>query len=234
MAGQFRLVTRSGPTQGKTFELQQDDLTIGRDISNAIVINDAEVSRRHSRLRAQAGSYVIEDLGSTNGTFVNGQRLMGPHMLRSGEVIMLGEHIGFVFEATVDPNATVASSPAQETYRIPQTPQTVVAPPPVEYQPPYQQPPPYQQQQPYQPAYSGNVPQGPPEPYVDQSMQPVYAPPMEAVEPPRQRNMLLIGCITLLVLVCVCVVGLVAFDFLDLYCTGPFASMMEAFGFVCP
>jgi pSer/pThr/pTyr-binding forkhead associated (FHA) protein len=146
MASQFQLTMRSGPTPGKVYELLLDDLTIGRDISNPIVVNDPEVSRRHSRLRAQAGGYVVEDMGSTNGTFVNGQRLMGPHMLRPGEIIMLGEHIGFVYEATYDPNATMASSPAQETYRVPQTPQTVVAPAPEEY------PQAYPQQQ-YQPAY---------------------------------------------------------------------------------
>jgi hypothetical protein len=57
---------------------------------------------------------VIEDLGSTNGTAVNGQRLMGPYMLRPGETINLGEHVSFVFEAVqFDPDATIASSTSQ-------------------------------------------------------------------------------------------------------------------------
>jgi pSer/pThr/pTyr-binding forkhead associated (FHA) protein len=192
MASQFQLVMRSGPTPGKVYELLQEDLTIGRDISNAIVINDPEISRRHSRLSAQAGSYVIEDLGSTNGTFVNGQRLMGPHMLRPGEVVMLGEHIGFAFETTYDPNATLATGSGPDVYRAAQpVPQTVVAPTPEQYEPAYQQPayePAYEQPAYQQPAYSGQVPLGPPEPYMDQSM-PVYGDTMTETAPKRNWSL---------------------------------------------
>jgi len=230
MASQFQLVMRSGPTPGKVYELLQDDLTIGRDISNAVVVNDPEVSRRHTRLRLQAGGYVVEDLGSTNGTFVNGQRLMGPHVLRPGEIIMLGEHIGFAYESPFDSGATVATGSGQDTFRNPQTPQTVVAPTPVDYQPAYEQQPQYQRPQyqpPYAPAYSGNVPQGPPEPYAEQPL------PYADTEAPRKRNWLVIGCIAILVIVCVCVVGAVAFDALDLYCTPPFDAIMEGLDFVC-
>lgn len=224
MASQFQLIMRSGPTPGKVHELLQDDLTIGRDISNAIVVNDPEVSRRHSRLRLQAGSYVIDDLGSTNGTFVNGQRLMGPHVLRPGEIIMLGEHIGFVFESPYEAAATMPTGTGQEAYYPPQVAQTVVAPPPAEFQPSYEQPPEYQQ--PY-PAYSGHVPQSP-EPYAEQPL--LYG---ETEAPQQKRNWLLIGIIAMLVLLCVCVVGAVAYDYLDLYCTPPFDSFWEALDFVC-
>ena len=106
----FQLVMRTGPTPGKTFALTVPELTIGREVSNNIVINDVEVSRKHARLVMQAGGYVLEDLGSTNGTFVNGQRLMGPHILRSGELIMLGENVGLVYEVQQDINATVIST----------------------------------------------------------------------------------------------------------------------------
>ena len=79
MASQiFRLVMRTGPNPGKAFELNQSILTIGRDVANTIVINDAEISRKHARILSQAGGFVIEDTGSTNGTYINGQRLMGP------------------------------------------------------------------------------------------------------------------------------------------------------------
>ncbi|MCZ7552248.1 MAG: FHA domain-containing protein [Anaerolineales bacterium] len=91
MASQtYQLVMHKGPNPGKIFELVQDELTIGRDITNRIVINDAEVSRKHARLTLQSGAYVIEDLGSTNGTFVDSQRLIGPHMLRPGR----NDHVG--------------------------------------------------------------------------------------------------------------------------------------------
>ena len=90
---QFQFVMRSGPTPGRTFPLEGDQLTIGRESSNGIAINDAEISRKHSRLTFQGGKYVLEDLGSTNGTFVNGQRLAGPVVLKPGDVVSLGEHI---------------------------------------------------------------------------------------------------------------------------------------------
>ena len=77
MASQFQLIMRSGPTPGAAFTLEGDQIDIGRDSTNEIVINDAEISRRHARLTFQGGKYVLEDLGSTNGTFVNGQRLAG-------------------------------------------------------------------------------------------------------------------------------------------------------------
>src|SRR5690242_21354060 len=107
---QFQFVMRSGPTPGVTFPLEGDQLTIGRDANNGVAINDAEVSRRHARLTFQGGKYVLEDLGSTNGTFVNGQRLAGPRVLKSGEVVSFGEQIVLVFEATnIDAGATMVS-----------------------------------------------------------------------------------------------------------------------------
>ena len=76
MASQtYQLVMQKGPNPGKIFELVQEELTIGRDITNRIVINDPEVSRKHARLVLQSGSYVIEDLGSTNGTFLDDKRI---------------------------------------------------------------------------------------------------------------------------------------------------------------
>jgi len=110
MASQFQLIMRTGPTPGATFTLEGDQINIGRDSTNEITINDAEISRRHARLTLQGGKYVLEDLGSTNGTFVNGQRLAGPRVLKAGEVVSFGEQIVLVFEViTNDPGATMVS-----------------------------------------------------------------------------------------------------------------------------
>jgi len=107
---QFQFVMRSGPTPGVTFPLEGDQLTIGRDASNGVAINDSEVSRKHSRLSFQGGKYVVEDLGSTNGTFVNGQRLAGPVVLKPGDVVSLGEQIVLMYDAiNMDPGATMAA-----------------------------------------------------------------------------------------------------------------------------
>ena len=94
MVSQFQLIMRSGPTPGASFILEGDQLTVGRDATNEIVINDAEISRRHARLTFQGGKYVLEDLGSTNGTFVNrGPRLLpgNKHPLKHGDEIIVGK-----------------------------------------------------------------------------------------------------------------------------------------------
>jgi hypothetical protein len=126
---QFQFVMRSGPTPGVTFPLEGDQLIIGRDASNSVAINDAEISRKHSRLSFQGGKYVLEDLGSTNGTFVNGQRLAGPVVLKPGDVVSLGEQIVLMYDAiNMDPGATIASPRAVARMTPPPIQQQPVAP----------------------------------------------------------------------------------------------------------
>ena len=133
MASQFQLMMRSGPTPGASFTLEGDQIDVGRDSTNEIVINDAEISRRHARLTFQGGKYVLEDLGSTNGTFVNGQRLAGPRVLKSGEVVSFGEQIVMIFEAIhFDAGATVVS-PRAAAVPAASRPVMPPPPPPVEY-----------------------------------------------------------------------------------------------------
>ena len=91
MADSSQLVVNQGPQPGQTFILDQDLLTLGRDPGNDIVISDPQVSRQHARVTRQGETMVIEDTGSTNGTFVNGVRLTGPHTLANGDVIGLGD-----------------------------------------------------------------------------------------------------------------------------------------------
>ena len=136
MAPQFQFVMRSGPTPGATFSLEGDQLMIGRDSASNIAINDAEVSRKHARLAFQGGKYVIEDLGSTNGTFVNGQRLSNAVVLKSGDVISLGEQIVLMYEAlAMDPGATVMSA-RKSTPRPAAPPAPAPAAQPAYYTPP--------------------------------------------------------------------------------------------------
>ena len=132
-APSFQFTMRTGPAPGKVFALTQAEIGIGRDVSNDFIINDVEVSRRHARMVLQGTQYVLEDLGSTNGTFVNGQRLAAPHVLRPGDIVLLGENVTLVFEEVqFDPNATVASPALAAAQAPPAQP----APPPPVYQPP--------------------------------------------------------------------------------------------------
>jgi pilus assembly protein CpaF len=110
MSAQFQLVIRSGPNTGTIYPLDAPEIIIGRDASNVIAINDAEVSRKHAKLSLQNSAYVILDLGSTNGTFINGQRISGSQILKPGDTVTLGENIVLMYEAAFDPNATMVSS----------------------------------------------------------------------------------------------------------------------------
>ena len=112
MAPTFQLVMKAGPKPGQTFTLDKPEMIVGREVGADIVISDAEVSRKHARIYKVSGGYTIKDLGSTNGTFISGQRLMGPHALLSGESVMFGEHVTLVYEvvAGYDPMATMMCS----------------------------------------------------------------------------------------------------------------------------
>ncbi len=73
---------------GRVFKLRQAVVNLGRRLDNHIVLNDPRVSRNHAQLRAIKGRYVIFDLDSTGGTYVNGQRV-SQSILYSGDVISL-------------------------------------------------------------------------------------------------------------------------------------------------
>lgn len=94
----YWLVIRRGPDLNKMIRLENNVITIGRDATNDITINDAEVSRYHTRLRWDNTGFVLEDLNATNGTFVDGRRLHGDTPLHPGQMIMLGDAIILTYE----------------------------------------------------------------------------------------------------------------------------------------
>ena len=85
---------RSGPRAGERLEIV-GDLTVGRETAD-IVIADEELSRRHALLRANGGALVIKDLGSLNGTWVDGRRIDGPTVLSHGMEFKVGGTVGRV------------------------------------------------------------------------------------------------------------------------------------------
>lgn len=82
------IVVKVGPEAGRRMELDAE-VAIGRQNVD-LVLQDPEVSRRHAVLRRSGDSVVIEDLGSTNGTFVNGERIREPTTVRSGDEVRVG------------------------------------------------------------------------------------------------------------------------------------------------
>jgi predicted component of type VI protein secretion system len=81
------LLMLEGPQPGKRIALDQPSLIIGRDESCDLVISERQVSRRHARIWLEDDRYVLEDLASKNGTFVNGQEVTGPRFLKDGDEI---------------------------------------------------------------------------------------------------------------------------------------------------
>jgi len=184
MAAQFQFVMRAGPTIGKVYPLEGPEITIGRESTNMVAINDVEVSRRHAAMEMRGPAYAIKDLGSTNGTFVNGQRVTGVQVLNPGDSVSFGEGIVLSYESVFDPNATMMSANIDRAAPAPiATP--VQAPTPV--------PAPVASAPAPAPMYAGQVPGGPP------PMAPAPAPAK------KSRTGLIIGIIVgVIVLCCIC------------------------------
>jgi pSer/pThr/pTyr-binding forkhead associated (FHA) protein len=70
-----RLIAVDGPLRGRTFYLDEQVVSMGRKSSNHIRLEDPLASRRHCEIRNQGEQHIIEDLNSTNGTYVNGSRV---------------------------------------------------------------------------------------------------------------------------------------------------------------
>ena len=83
-----RLRVVSGPLAGQTFDVE-NEVVIGREDTD-LTIDDVELSRRHAVVRRHASRLQVEDLGSTNGTFVDGTRIEEPTILGGGAEIQLG------------------------------------------------------------------------------------------------------------------------------------------------
>ncbi len=115
MTSSFRFIERTGPNPGQTYDLSKDVVTMGRDVTNDIVLADPEVSRQHARVNRTPGGLVLEDLGSTNGTFVNGERLVSPRVLNAGDLVGLGENVTLTFEAVEEEGAaTMVATGAED------------------------------------------------------------------------------------------------------------------------
>ncbi len=83
------LLMVEGPSPGKRIFLERPVLFIGRDEQCDVVVPDRQVSRQHASISMQGEGYILRDLDSKNGTFVNGQELRGAHTLQDGDEIQL-------------------------------------------------------------------------------------------------------------------------------------------------
>lgn len=97
------LILRQGSIVEQRWVIEKAELTLGRSPDNDLVFPDREISRHHARIRRQGREYVIEDLGSKNGTFVNDKRLTEPRVLQDGDEIQIAPRFRLTF---VDAEAT--------------------------------------------------------------------------------------------------------------------------------
>ena len=103
-----KIIFRAGLQAGKEFQILNEEITFGRDSGNSIVLDDIQISRHHLKIYRKNADLFIEDLKSTNGTFLNGKNLKKPQRLRNGDLITIGENN--VFEMQIAP----VSSPVIE------------------------------------------------------------------------------------------------------------------------
>jgi hypothetical protein len=92
VTGRLVVVKSADLSDGEDFELNSAQLTIGRGNQNDIPIaTDEYASARHARFEPRQDGVWVQDLGSTNGTFLNGTRLDRPRRLAQGDVVRVGE-----------------------------------------------------------------------------------------------------------------------------------------------
>ena len=103
----MKLIIASGPNKGQVFDVQHDTCTIGRSHGNRIVLYDRRISARHAALGRDDDGWAVRDLGSSNGTYVNGS-LVTRAVLHPGDTIRIGDTV-FAFEHL--PQADEAEAP---------------------------------------------------------------------------------------------------------------------------
>jgi DNA-binding response OmpR family regulator len=95
---------------GNEHLLENEVTRLGRAVENEVVIISNRASREHAQIRREGRKVFLDDLGSTNGTFLNGERVLESLQLRDGDEIAIGE-VSFVF---FDPDTTTRETPFPE------------------------------------------------------------------------------------------------------------------------
>lgn len=123
----MELIIQTGADTGKVFQVGPNPQVAGRQTTTDIVLNDNQISRRHAQFELINGALVVTDLGSANGTRVNGELLPGntPRQLRPGDQIQLGDTVLAV-------SGVPDSQQATEFVRVPAPAPTAAPPPPAQ------------------------------------------------------------------------------------------------------
>jgi pSer/pThr/pTyr-binding forkhead associated (FHA) protein len=116
-----RLVLLSEGLTGRTYELKTDKTTVGRVSDNAFEIPEASVSSHHCEIFQRGGDIVVKDLGSTNGTFINGEKI-DEAVLKPGQILRVGmiEMRLETGDAAAASSTTASKKQLEQTRIIPQ------------------------------------------------------------------------------------------------------------------
>ncbi len=120
-----RLTILKGPNTGQVFSLSSQEVIIGRTASAGLIVNHPEVSQRHAHIVLKDGKYFLEDLGSHNGTFINGKRIQGLQVLTDGDEISLSLIVILVF------NQETAAKTVLDIHAKKKTPSVSTSIPPI-------------------------------------------------------------------------------------------------------
>jgi tetratricopeptide (TPR) repeat protein len=109
-----KLVVTGGPKAGEEFNLEEDEYVVGRSTDNPICIADTSVSRKHIMLRRAGNGWTVSDLGSGNGTLVNGEPIADETVLTNGDVITMGDtEVTFTDVANATMMVDITAGPAR-------------------------------------------------------------------------------------------------------------------------
>lgn len=125
------LVVKTGSLAGRRITIDRE-MIVGRENTDVVFEDDGEVSRRHAVLRPAGGGVEIEDLGSTNGSFVNDRRIEGPTTLSVGDNVRIGQTTLAVEAAPGAADTVVSEIPAALRDRAPAPPAAAEPPEEVE------------------------------------------------------------------------------------------------------
>jgi hypothetical protein len=107
------LLVLDGPNPGKRFYMDHPKLLVGRDEECDLVISDRQVSRRHVCITRENDQYILRDLDSKNGTFVNGQEVQGDYTLQDGDEIQIAYCCKMAFVAADSTAPVLLETPEQ-------------------------------------------------------------------------------------------------------------------------
>src|SRR5687767_15050204 len=107
----FSIIINEKGGQPRVMEFDKGEVTIGRVAGNDIVLPKGNISKRHSRIVQKDGKFIIVDLKSTNGTYVNGKKITAPQVIKDTDKVYIGD---YTLQLTNGGGAASAIEPARE------------------------------------------------------------------------------------------------------------------------